>query len=384
MRSIYLDHNATTPTRPEVVQAMLPFLGPVYGNASSIHAFGREARVAVEEARDAVAVGIGADPAEVFFTSGGTESDNAALTGVVRSSSGRGNHIITSAVEHHAVLHTARFLAQSGCRLTVLPVDAHGQVDPDDVRRAFSDDTVLISVMHANNEIGTLQPVAQIGALARERGVPFHVDAVQAFGKIDVNVDALGCDLLSVSAHKIHGPKGVGALYIRRGTPFSPLLHGGSHEAGRRPGTENVPGIVGFGKATEWVLRERVDQAIHLNALTGALWVGLCDRIDRIRRNGHPVERLPNTLNVSFYAAEGESLILSLDLEGVAASSGSACTSGTEEPSHVLMEIGLDPRLAQSSVRFSFGRDNTMEDVDYVLEILPSIVQRLRDMSVLV
>ncbi|OGG56625.1 MAG: cysteine desulfurase NifS [Candidatus Handelsmanbacteria bacterium RIFCSPLOWO2_12_FULL_64_10] len=384
MRTIYLDHNATTPTRPEVVEAMLPYLGPVYGNASSVHAFGREARVAVEEARQTVAGGIGADPAEVFFTSGGTEADNAALAGVVRACSDGGGHIITSAVEHHAVLHTARFLAERGCRLTVLPVDACGQVDPDDCRRAIADDTVLISLMHANNEIGTLQPVAEVGAIARERGVLLHVDAVQSFGKIDAQVDALGCDLLSLSAHKVYGPKGVGALYVRRRTPFAPLLHGGSHEAGRRAGTENVPGIVGFGKATELVLRERDDQAVLLSALTEALWSGLCARIDRVRRNGHPVMRTPNTLNVSIYAAEGESLILSLDLEGVAVSSGSACTSGTEEPSHVLMEIGLEPRLAQSSVRFSFGRDNTMEDVNYVLQVLPPVVQRLRDVSVLV
>ena len=382
MRAVYLDHNSTTPLRPEVTEAMLPYLGQLFGNASSVHAFGREARVAVEEARETVAGAIGADPAEILFTSGGTESDNTAILGTAYSLRDKGKHIITSAVEHHAVLHTCRFLEENGFDLTVLPVDSYGWVDPDDVRKAISTDTVLISIMHGNNEIGTLQSVPEISAIAREREVLLHTDAVQTFGKVDVDVDALGVDLLSISAHKIYGPKGIGGLYIRRKTPFSPIFHGGSHESGRRPGTENVAGIVGFAKAIELAALERTQQVVHLNVLTRALWSGISSRIDRVRLNGHPTDRLPNTLNVSFFAAEGESLILSLDLEGVATSSGSACTSGTEEPSHVLMALGIEPRLAQSSVRFSFGRDNTMEDVDYVLEVLPPIVKRLREISV--
>ena len=383
MRRVYLDHNATTPVRPEVTEAMLPFFRSSFGNAASIHAFGRETRVAVEDARETLAQAIGADPSELVFTSGGTESDNAALIGALRACARRARHVITSAVEHHAVLRTCQLLAETGCRLTVLPVDAYGRVDPEDVRRAISPDTVLISVLHGNNEIGTLQLAPEIGGIAREHGVLYHSDAVQSFGKVPVNVDAFNADLLSVSAHKIYGPKGVGALYIRRKTPFQPLLHGGSHEAGRRPGTENVAGIVGFGKAVEVAMQERTDQASHLSALRDALWHGLRSRIDRIRLNGHPQDRLPNTLNVSFHAAEGESLILSLDLDGVAVSSGSACTSGAVEPSHVLMALGIEPRLAQSSVRFSLGRDNTLEDVEYVLDILPPIVERLRRISAL-
>ena len=382
MRAVYLDHNSTTPLRPEVTEAMLPYLGQLFGNASSVHAFGRDARVAVEEARETVAGAIGADPAEILFTSGGTESDNAAILGTAYSLRDKGKHIITSAVEHHAVLHTCRFLEENGFALTVLPVNSYGRVDPDDVRKAISTDTVLISIMHGNNEIGTLQPVAEISAIAREREVLLHTDAVQTFGKVDMDADALGVDLLSISAHKIYGPKGTGGLYIRPKTPFSPIFHGGAHESGRRPGTENVAGIVGFAKAIELAALERTQQAVHLNLLTRALWSGISSRIDRVRLNGHPTDRLPNTLNVSFFAAEGESLILSLDLDGVATSSGSACTSGTEEPSHVLMALGIEPRLAQSSVRFSFGRDNTMEDVDYVLEVLPPIVKRLREISV--
>lgn len=381
MRTVYLDHNATTPLRPEVADAMRPFLTEIYGNPSSIHAFGREASAAIEHAREALARAIGADPSEILFTSGGTEADNAALLGASRR--GRLGHVITSAVEHHAVLHVARFLEEAGGRLTVVPVGSDGRVDPDDVRKAIAPDTGLISIMHANNETGTLQPVAEIGAVARTHGIPFHTDAVQSLGKVPVDVNALGVDLLSLSAHKACGPKGVGALYVRRGTRFSPLIRGGAHEGGRRAGTENVAGIVGFGLSASLAVREQVEESARLRALSESLWSGLAARIDRIRRNGHPDYRTPNTLNISFYAAEGESVILSLDLEGVAVSSGSACTSGSEEPSHVLLALGLEPRLAQSSVRFSLGRGTSAEDLDYVLEVLPPIVERLRSVSAL-
>ncbi|MBI4551616.1 MAG: cysteine desulfurase NifS [Candidatus Latescibacteria bacterium] len=383
MRRIYLDHNATTPVRPEVLEAMLPFFRERFGNASSIHAFGQAARAPVEEARAQAARLLGARPGEVFFTSGGTESDNLAIKGVAYANRGRGSHIITSQIEHHAVLNSCQFLEQEGFTVTYLPVDSDGLVDPDDVARTITDRTILVSIMHANNEIGTIQPVEEIGRIARERGVFFHTDAVQSAGKLPIEVDAMYIDLLSISGHKLYGPKGVGAVYIRKGTQIVQTAHGGHHEGDVRAGTENTPGIVGLGKAAELAFIEREAEAQHLTQLRDLLQRRLLDEIDDIRVNGHPTRRLPGTLNVSFTAAEGESLILSLDLKGIAVSSGSACTSGSLEPSHVLLALGLDPQLAQTSVRFSFGRDNTREDVEDVMEHLPEIVARLRAMSAL-
>lgn len=383
MRQLYLDHNATTPVRPEVLDVILPFFRERFGNASSIHTFGQEARAPVEEARAQVAALVGARPGEVFFTSGGTESDNLAVKGVAYANRDRGRHIITSQIEHHAVLNSCKFLEREGFTVTYLPVDSDGLVDPVDVARAITDQTILISIMHANNEIGTIQPVAEIGRIARERGVYFHTDAVQSAGKLPIDVEALQIDLLSISGHKLYGPKGVGAIYIRKGTPIIPTTHGGHHEGDVRAGTENTSGIIGLGKAAELALVERDAEARHLAGLRDRLMQRLLDEIDDIKINGHPIQRLPGTLNVSFAAAEGESLILSLDLKGIAVSSGSACTSGSLEPSHVLLALGLDPQLAQSSVRFSFGRDNTLDDVEYVMEHLPGIVARLRGMSAL-
>jgi len=383
MKSVYMDHNATTPVRPEVLEAMLPFFRDKFGNASSIHTFGQDARAAVEEARAKVAEALGADSSEIYFTSGGTESDNMAIKGIAYASRKRGNHIITSRIEHHAVLHTCRQLEREGFEVTYVPVDRYGVVDPGDIGSSMREDTILITVMHANNETGTIQPIDEIAELAKERGVPFHTDAVQSFGKIPIDVGKLGVDLLSISGHKIYGPKGVGALYMRRGLKITPLIHGGHHERSRRAGTENVPGIVGLGVAAELAVREIEDEGRKLTELREALEGGIRERIDRVSINGHPERRLPGTSNISFASVEGESIILSLDMKGVAVSSGSACTSDSLEPSHVLMAMGVPPELAQGSVRFSLGRDNTREDVNYVLEVLPPIISRLREISVL-
>jgi cysteine desulfurase len=381
MRHIYLDHNATTPVRAEVLEAMMPYFRDRFGNASSIHAFGQAARAPVEEARARVAALIGARPGEVFFTSGGTEADNLALKGVAYANRDRGNHLITTAIEHSAVLSTCRFLEEEGFEVTCLPVDAYGMVDPEAVERAITPRTVLISVMHANNEIGTLQPVRKIGMIARRHGVYFHTDAVQSAGKVPVDVEAAQVDLLSLSAHKIYGPKGVGAIYVRKGTRIAPVMHGGHHENNMRSGTENTPGIVGFGRAAELALAEQETEYRHLAGLRDALQARIAETVDDARINGHPARRLPGTLNVSFPGAEGESLIMSLDLAGIAVSAGSACSSGSLEPSHVLLALGIDPHTALGSVRFSFGRDNTLADVDYVMEHLPGIVSRLRTVS---
>lgn len=383
MRRVYLDHNATTPVRPEVLNAMLPFFRERFGNASSIHTFGQEARASVEEARAQVAALLGARPGEVFFTGGGTESDNLAIKGVAYANRNHGYHIVTSQIEHHAVLNSCKFLEREGFDVTYLPVDPDGLVDPDDVARAITGRTILISIMHANNEIGTVQSIAEIGRIAREREVSFHTDAVQSAGKLPIDVETMRIDLLSISGHKLYGPKGVGAIYIRKGTRLIQTAHGGHHEGDVRAGTENTPGIVGLGKAAELARIERETEAQHLAGLRDFLQRRLLNEIDDIRINGHLIHRLPGTLNVSFAAAEGESLILSLDLKGIAVSSGSACTSGSLEPSHVLLALGLDPQLAQSSVRFSFGRDNTVDDVEYVMAQLPGIVARLRAMSAL-
>ena len=383
MASIYLDHNATTPLREEVLEAMLPYLRQEFGNASSLHSFGRAARKAIETAREQVAAALGAKPREIVFTGCGTEADNQAIKGVALASQDRGDHIITSQIEHKAVLETCQYLEKQGFRVTYLPVDEYGRVNPGDVARSITNRTVLVSVMFANNEVGTIQPIAEIGRVCRDRGVTFHTDAVQAVGKLPVDVGALGVDLLSASAHKFYGPKGVGILYVRRGVKLDPLLHGGHQERGRRAATENVAGIVGLGKALELRLGEMAEEAERLASLRDRLHAGIDERIDHVYLNGHPTARLPGTLNLSFDYIEGEGIIMGLDLAGVAVSSGSACTSASLEPSYVLLAMGVQPALAQGSIRFSLGRENTAADVDYVLETLPPIVARLRAMSML-
>jgi cysteine desulfurase len=381
MRRIYLDHAATTPTRPEVVKAMLPFFTNDFGNPSSIYSYGREAKGAVEEARTKVAGLIGARTEEIIFTSGGTEADNCVLKGAAYSNERKGNHIITTSIEHHAVLEVCKFLERRGFRITYLPVNKYGLVDPDDVRKAITDKTILISVMHANNEVGTIEPVEEIGEIAREAGVYFHSDAVQTVGHIPVNVAELKVDLLSISAHKFYGPKGVGALYVRKGTKLVSLMHGGEQERRRRAGTENVPAIVGLGKAVELAGKEMGKEAERLVYLRDKLIKGLEKKIDHICLNGHPRKRLPNNVNVSVDFVEGESMLLNLDLEGICSSTGSACSSASLEPSHVLLALGLPAEQAHSSLRFTLGRENTEADVERVLEVLPEIVARLRAMS---
>jgi cysteine desulfurase len=375
-RRVYLDHNASTPVHPEVVAEMVPYFGAVYGNPSSVHAFGREAREGVDRARERVARFLRVPPDEIVFTSGGTESDNLAVKGLALAR-GRG-HLITSSIEHHAVLRTCQWLETQGFDVTYLPVDEHGMVDPDDVKRAIRPDTVAISVMHANSEIGTLQPIAAIGALAREHGVPFHVDAVQTFGKVPIDVGAMGVGLLSASGHKIYGPKGVAALWIRKGTKMVAVQHGGEHERRRRAGTENVAGIVGFGKAVEVRARDMAAEAVRLTALREQLWEGIRARVPAVKLNGHPIERVPGTLNLSYRNVESESVVLGLDLKGVAVSAGSACTSGSIEPSYVLVAMGVSLDWAMGAVRHSLGRGTTAEDVDYVNECVEPIVRKLR------
>ena len=381
MASIYLDHNATTPVRSEVFDAMEPFFRDRFGNASSIHRYGQDARAAVEEARARVAGLVNARPGEIYFTSGGTESDNLAIKGTAYARRAYGRHIITTNIEHSAVLNSCAFLEGEGFDVTYLPVDEHGRVDPGQVEDALTGQTILVSIMHANNEIGTVQPVGEIGRIVRARDVCFHTDAVQSAGKLPVDVEAMRADLLSLSGHKIYGPKGVGAIYIRKGVEIEPTAHGGHHENDVRSGTENTVGIVGLGKAAELAAEERESEYRHLSEMRDALEARIRVEIEGVRMNGHPERRLPGTLNVSFPGAEGESLIMNLDLAGIAVSTGSACTSGAIEPSHVLLALGRDPRTALGSVRFSFGRDNAMGDVDCVMDRLPGIVARLRDVS---
>ena len=381
MRRIYLDHAATTPTRPEVVETMLPYFSDAFGNASSIYSYGREARGAVEEARTKVAELIGARSEEIIFTGGGTEADNHALKGVAYANERKGNHIITTSIEHHAVMEVCKFLERRGFKVTYLPVDEYGLVAPDDAKRAITDKTILISVIHANNQVGTIEPVEEIGKIAREAGVYFHTDAVQTLGHIPVNVDELKVDLLSISGHKFYGPKGVGALYVRKGTKLVSFMHGGEQEKRRRAGTENVPGIVGLGRAVELAGQEMGKEVERLAYLRDKLIKGLVEKIDHIRLNGHPTRRLPNNVNVSVDFVEGESMLLNLDLEGICASTGSACSSASLEPSHVLLALGLPPEQAHGSLRFTLGRENTEADVERVLEVLPEIVARLRAMS---
>jgi cysteine desulfurase len=375
-RRVYLDHNASTPVHPEVVAAMLPYFGDVYGNPSSVHAFGREARDAVDGARDRIAGFLRARPDEIVFTSGGTESDNFGVKGLAWAR-GRG-HIITSKIEHHAVLRTCQALEAQGFTVTYLPVDGTGMIDPDDVRRALRPDTIAITIMHANSEVGTIQPVQAIGALARAHGAAFHVDAVQTFGKVEIDVDAFNIDLLSFSGHKIYGPKGVAGLYVRKGSKIVSVQHGGEHERRRRAGTENVPGIVGLGKAVEIRSRDMKAEGERLVALRERLWDGIRSRVPDVRLNGHPTQRVPGTANIAYRNVESESIVLGLDLKGVAVSAGSACTAGSVEPSYVLVAMGVPIEWAMGAVRSSLGRSTTAEDIDYVIESVEPIVRKLR------
>jgi cysteine desulfurase len=381
----YLDYNATTPVDPAVLEAMLPFLAENFGNASSIHSAGQRARAAVDRARDSVAALLGAKPSEIVFTSGGTESDNLAILGLVAAvapkSAGGRKHVITTAIEHHAVLNSCQAVEAQGVDVTYAPVGNAGAVDPDEIRRALRAETVLISVMHSNNELGTIQSIEEIGRIAAEADVYFHCDAVQSAGKLPLNINQLGVDLLSISAHKIYGPKGVGALYVRGGTPLAPQFHGGHHERDRRPGTENVPGIAGFGKAADLALANLVSEPHRITALRDRLESAILESISSVRVNGDATRRVANTTNLSFAAAGGEAMLIALDLAGVACSTGAACSSGAVEPSHVLLAIGLSPDEARSSLRFSLGRQTTAEEVDHAIAAIPTVVERLRALS---
>ncbi len=379
---IYLDHAATTAVDPRVVEAMLPYFTASYGNPSSLYRLAAESKGAVDRARSTVAEILGARPSEIIFTSCGTESDNLALRGAAMAARTRGNHIITTPIEHHAVGNTCEQLARDfGFEVTYVPVGRHGLVDPEAVGRAITPRTVLVSVMYANNEIGTIEPIAEIGRIARRRGIVYHTDAVQAAGSLPLDVDALGVDMLSLSGHKFYAPKGVGALYVRQGTPLLPIQTGGSQERGRRAGTENVPYIVGLATALRLAYDHLEAEVTRLQALRNRLIAGVLGRIPDTRLTGHPTRRLANNASFVFAGVEGESILLQLDLAGVAASSGSACASSEEGPSHVLTAIGLDPVAARGSLRLSLGRENTSADVDYVLDVLPGIVQKLRAMS---
>ncbi|MBT4501923.1 MAG: cysteine desulfurase [Gemmatimonadetes bacterium] len=378
---IYLDHNATTPLHPRVLEKMVPYLTEQFGNPSSFYGLGREARNGLEQAREKVAGGIGAREDEIVFTSGGTEADNLALRGVARALREKGNHIITSVIEHHAVLKTCEDLATDGFEVTFLPVDGQGLVDPEKVRRCMRPETILISIMAANNETGAVQPLREIVAAASERGVLVHTDAVQAIGKVEVDVDKLGVDLLSLSAHKLYGPKGVGALYVRRGTPLLSPMSGGHHERGVRAGTENVAGAVGLGEALVLATENRAEEMERLARLRDRLERGLQERIDDARVNSGEVERVANTTNLSFRAVDGEAILLHLDLRGICASTGSACATDSPEPSHVLQGMGLEPRLAQGTIRFSLGHDSTQEEVERTIEAMAEIVKSLRAIS---
>lgn len=382
-RTIYLDHAATTALDPQVLEAMLPYFSRHFGNPSSIHQLGRAALQGLDDAREMVADVLEAGRKEIIFTAGGSEADNLAIKGValMQRQRGKGNHIITSAIEHHAVLHTVEYLQQFGFEATILPVDERGLVRVNDVRAALRPDTVLVSIMYANNEIGTIQPIAEIGAICREHGVPFHTDAVQAAGLLPLNVNTLNVDLLTLSAHKFYGPKGVGGLYVRRGTPLLPQINGGGQERRRRAGTENVAGIFGLAMALNLAEERRPWYVEHCTMLRDRLIAGVLERIPAARLNGDRVQRLPSNANLSFDYVEGESLLLLLDQHGICASSGSACTSGSLDPSHVLIALGLSPEQAIGSVRFTVGKDITAEDIDTVLEVLPALIEQLRAVS---
>jgi cysteine desulfurase len=381
VKRVYLDYAATTPVHPDVLKAMLPYLTDAFGNPSSLYSYGGEAKGAIEEARVKVADLIGAQDEEIVFTGSGTEADNFAIKGVAFANESKGNHIITSSIEHHAVTETCKFLERRGFSVTYLPVDEYGLVDPHDVKKAITGKTILISVIHANNEMGTIEPIAEIGKVAKEAGVYFHTDAVQTVGHIPVDANELGVDLLSISAHKLYGPKGVGALYIRKGTKLIPFMHGGEQERRRRASTENVAGIVGLGTAAELARQEMDEEVQRLTRLRNRLIKGLLERIDHVRLNGHPQKRLPNNINVSIDFVEGESMLLNLDLEGICASTGSACSSSSLEPSHVLLAMGLAHEQAHGSLRFTLGKWTTEEEIGQVLEVLPRIVAKLRAMS---
>ena len=381
MDRIYLDNAATTAVSPEVLEAMLPYFTQCFCNPSSIHSTGRDARRAVDAARRQVAGAIGAQPQEIYFTAGGSESDNWAIKGTAFARRNKGNHIITSAIEHHAVLHTCAWLEKQGFEVTYLPVDEFGRVRVEDVEKAITDKTILITIMAANNEIGTIQPIEEIGRLAHDKGILFHTDAVQAIGAMPIDVNAMHIDMLSMSGHKFHGPKGIGALYIRKGVKIDQYLHGGAQERGQRAGTENLAGIVGMGKAIEIATQHLEENARRLTALRDKLIDGILAEIPDVRLNGHRTQRLPNNVNVSVRYVEGEALLLRLDLAGIAGSSGSACTSGSLDPSHVLLAIGLPHEIAHGSLRLSLGTDTTEAEIDEVLDKLPGIVKNLRDMS---
>lgn len=381
MKRIYLDYAATTPVHPDVVAAMSEYFSDKFGNPSSIHSRGLEAKAVVEKTRQEMARMIGARPEEIIFTSGGSEADNFAVKGVAYARREKGGHLITCAIEHHAVLETCQYMEQNGFPLTVLPVDQYGLVDPDQVKKAITDRTVLVSIMHANNEVGTVEPIAEIGRICRERGVYFHTDAVQTFGALDINVDELNVDLLSLSAHKFYGPKGVGLLYLRRGTRIVPLIHGGGQEWHKRASTHNVPGIVGMGKAAELALREMPERVSHSTRLRDRLIKGLLEKIPDIRLNGHPEKRLPNNCSLIVKYVEGEAMLIKLDSLGIETSTGSACSSGTSEPSHVIVGIGTPPEECHGSLRMSVGRLTTEADIDYVLDQMPRVVADLRRMS---
>ena len=381
MDRIYLDNAATTAVSPEVLEAMLPYFTQCFGNPSSIHSTGRDARRVVDAARKQVAAAIGAQPQEIYFTAGGSESDNWAIKGTAFAKRSKGNHIITSAIEHHAVLHTCAWLEKQGFEVTYLPVDEFGRVRVEDVEKAITDKTILITIMAANNEIGTIQPIAEIGKLAHDKGILFHTDAVQAIGAMPIDVNAMHIDMLSMSGHKFHGPKGIGALYIRKGVKIDQYLHGGAQERGQRAGTENLAGIVGMGKAIEIATQHLEENAARLTVLRDKLIDGILAEIPDVRLNGHRTQRLPNNVNVSVRYVEGEALLLRLDLAGIAGSSGSACTSGSLDPSHVLLAIGLPHEIAHGSLRLSLGTDTTEAEIDEVLDKLPGIVKNLRDMS---
>ena len=378
---LYLDYNATTPVDPAVLDTMLPYFAETFGNASSIHSPGQRARGAVDSARASVAALLGAKPSEIVFTSGGTESDNLALFGVVAASQEPRKHIITTAIEHHAVLNAAQALEKLGVAVTCIPVGREGIVDPEDIRRALRPETIVISVMHANNELGTIQPIEEIGRIAATAEVCFHCDAVQSAGKLPLDVNRLGVDLLSISAHKIYGPKGVGALYVRSGTPLEAQFHGGHHERDRRPGTENVPGIVGMGKAADLARKNLMTDCARITSLRNRLEDALVASCSDARVNGNRAQRVSNTSNVAFPAAGGEALVIALDLQGIACSTGAACSSGAVGPSHVLMAIGLSPDEARSSLRFSLGRTTTSEEIDHAIATIPQAVERLRALS---
>lgn len=382
MRQIYLDHNATTPVRKEVLEAMMPYFSEDYGNASSVYSMGQKARQAVDGAREVIGNALGTEAADIIFTSGGTESNNFAIKGVAMANLNRGRHVITSSTEHLAVLEPCGFIEKElGFDVTYLPVDKYGLIDINKLKEAVRKDTILISIMLANNETGTIQPVKEIAKIARENKIYFHTDAVQALGKLPIDVEDMGIDMCSFSGHKVYGPKGIGAMYLRKGVRIAPFQHGGHHERSKRAGTENVPGIVGFAKAVEIAHKDMKKNDAHLKRLTKKMRDGLNKALKEIYLNGHPENRLPGTLNMSFRYIEGESMVLNFDMKGISASTGSACTSGSLEPSHVLIAMGVPPDMAQGSVRFSFGYENTEADVDYCLTEIPPIVERLRKMS---